>query len=242
MNESPPADPAAEARVKIAEKLTSGITFLTAALGIVAAYKDGLGRMALNNAPALTVALILILLAVVLAVAAWTYAQQRKIWGRLVAASAVLSLLGIGGTLLIAQQSTEAYDRPQVTASYDGTKLSFSAKAGLIPADGTLTVTVYGYPAGIATDISSIPAQSNVPNSGGTSLGSQLFFTHIGPNPDGSAEMTGSVPVAPSAFEQVEVRAYRSEVDSLCLSEAPGRRDRTACATVWLAPRPPGAP
>lgn len=162
----------------------------------------------------------------------WVFHRRTTLWLRLVGASMASSALGVLIGLIAASSAAIAYDRPQVSAQYDGKTLSFSGSAALLKSNDQLSVTVYGYPPGCCTS----PPQSGH----GEDRGSELYAAATGPDPKGTAKLSGRIPVNASSYEQVEVRVYRTGEDSNCLAPLPnGRRDPTACVSVWTQPLKP---
>lgn len=220
-----------ESRAQVSERLTGGLTLLTAAVAVTAAYKDALARTSINYGGTLFIAVILTLLGIALAVISWAVAGRRRVWGFLAAASMVFTACGILLALRLVLLASNSYDRPQVSAEYDGSALSFTGQIDLMKATETLTVSVYGYPARI---IEPLPRGYR-----GEDRGSELYFATSGPGTDGSGHVSGKVPLTPSAYELVEVRVYLSSNDPGCQRTDPDAKKPAACTTVWLQPRPP---
>lgn len=224
-----------EQRAKISEKLTTAISLLTAAIAITAAYEGGLARVALNESRALFVAVVLIVLSIAVAFASWAAVESKDAWRATAAAAVLLSIGGIGIGLDAVRAASNAYDRPQVSARYDGKTLQFTAKIALLRADRSMTVTVTGYPARLP------PLDAPFR---GVDRGSQLYFTATGPSPEGTAQLEASVPVDRKAYEQVEVRVYADDEDPQCLRRPEPDESKpplapAGCAILWLKPRPP---
>lgn len=226
-------EPNSEQRGKISEKLTTGIGVLTAAVGITAAYEGGLARVSLNESKSLLIAVGLIVLSIAIAFASWAVVEKRA-WRALAAAALLTSVGGIGIGLNAVRVASKVYDRPQVSARYDGKALEFTAEIALLRADTSMTVTVTGYPARVPDPI---------PGFNGEDRGSQLYFTTTGPSPDGTAHLEARVPVNPKAYEQVEVRVYPDDEDPQCLRRPQAgeseRRRPAGCAIISVQPRAP---
>jgi hypothetical protein len=245
-------------RAKISEKLTTGLSVLAAAVAITAAYTGGLARVSLNEGDWLAGAVALIVVSIAVAFGSWAVTERGYWWWALAGAALLTWLIGIGIWLAAVYRASDAYDRPQVSASYDGRTLEFTAEIDLLRADRYMTVTVTGYPARLP----------DVPeNASGEIRGSQLYSTATGPSPEGTAHLEGRVPVNSQAYEQVEIRAYAGADDPQCLRKPPAgepppaellppgqdatgaaqdqhpavepKRAPAGCATIWIQPRPP---
>lgn len=224
--------PEPDARAKISEKLSAGLALLTAALAVSASYEGGMARVALNESTGLRFTVLLVLLGIGLAIMSWIFHGRPRAWLGLAVASLFTTLSGIAIATTIASHAALAYDRPQVSAAFDGKALSFTGAVSLLPRNAEMTVTVYGYPAGCCT---SPPPDGTE----GEDRGSELYFASTGPDPSGTAKLAGTVPLKPDSYEQVEVRVYRSGQDPNCLRQLPGRKDRAACVQVWTQPLKP---
>jgi hypothetical protein len=247
-----------ERRGKISEKLTAGLSVLAAAVAITAAYTGGLARVSLNEGDSLQAAVALIVASIALAFVSWAVAEKSSWWWGLAGAALLAWIVGIGIGLAAVYRASDLYDRPQVSASYDGQTLEFTAEIDLLRADKYMTVTVTGYPA-------RLPAVPE--NASGEIRGSQLYSAATGPSPEGTAQLEGKVPVDPKAYAQVEIRAYAGADDPQCLRKPPAgvpppaqqlppgqdaadaaqeedpavetKRAPAGCATIWIQPRPP---
>lgn len=220
-------------RVRLSEKLSVGLTLLTAALAVAASFEGGLARVALNEKAGLSAALFLIVLSNLLSLLSWVFHMRWRLWLWLALISILLMFAGIGSGILSATRAAVAYDRPQVGAEYDGTVLRFQGVISLLPRDAEMTVTVHGYQPGCCTE----PVD---PEGSGEDRGSELYFATTGPDPTGTAKLAGEIPLSADRFEQVEVRVYRTSRDPNCLlNSLDGRQDRAACVTVWTQPRAP---
>lgn len=223
----------ADVRLKVSERLATFLTLLTGVLAVVAAFRDGLARTALNHQGWLAVGALLAVASVVVAGLSMVFAARRAaVWAALCVFSLAAGLTGIAAATFSVRQASVAYDKPHVSAAFDGKQLSFTAGIDLLQADAVMTVTVYGYPPGVTRSVAA-------PGRTGESRGSELFFASSGPAPDGTATLEGEIAVAADSYETVEVRVYRGE-DPGCLQvDVEERKDRAACATVWLQPLPP---
>lgn len=221
-----------ETREKIAESLTKGLPLLAAVLAVVAASKGGLARVVVNEGSWLALAVIAVLAGLAAAVLAWWTVRTRPNFSSLMAIVAIFltvtgALVGIWASSLAAR----SYDRPAVSAQWDGSVVEFEGEISLLKAQDFMTVTVHGYPPGAST----IPIP---PDRQGEDRGSELFRSTTGPGVDGTAHVKGSVPVANDSYEQVEVRVYRTGSDQGCFDSEPGKAP-TACIQVWIHPQPP---
>lgn len=224
--EPPPASPpdpdadaekdAKEGRISAATTLATGVTVLAAALGLFGGLTGAVARMARNYPSWSTIAILLVVASVALAIAARLAAPgngQRKAlillaehrkpyWSTaLLWISSVCFAGGIGLAVVLLALTIDKDDRPSVTAvtTRDATTgvvaLAGTAKASGLAAEDAIRVVAVAFP------------------KGETEQGTQVYYAVVGPNADGVIDHSFTV-ILPEGARSVVITAGNDAKDT----------------------------